>query len=76
MKNKKDTLVGIITIIATVGAMIFSLNYTSKVLTENAHKNTIPIIINKKDPKFQIKNWGMNRTRTQKESDIERMMRN
>ncbi len=64
MKNKQDTLVGIITIIATLEAMIFSLNYTSKVLTENAHKNTIPIIINKKDPKFQIKNWGMNRTRT------------
>ena len=76
MKNKKDILVGVITIIATTGAMIFSLNYTSKVLTENAHKNTATIIINKKDPKFQIKNWGMNRTRTQKESDIERMMRN
>ena len=76
MKNKKDILVGIITIIATTGAMIFSLNYTSKTITENAHKNTIPIIINKKDPKFQIKNWGMNRTRTQKESAIERMMRN
>jgi amino acid transporter len=76
MKNKKDILVGIITIIATTGAMIFSLNYTSKTIIENAHKNTIPIIINKKDPKFQIKNWGMNRTRTQKESAIERMMRN
>ena len=76
MKNKQDILVGIITIIATIGAMIFSLNYTSKVLTENAHKNTIPIIINKKDPKFQIKNWGMNRTKTQKELAIERMMRN
>ena len=76
MKNKQDILVGIITIIATLVAMIFSLNYTSKVLTENAHKNTVSIIINKKDPKFQIKNWGMNRTRTQKESAIERMMRN
>jgi hypothetical protein len=76
MKNKQDTLVGVITFIATLVAMIFSLNYTSKVLTENTHKNTIPIIINKKDPKFQIKNWGMNRTRTQKESAIERMMRN
>ena len=76
MKNKKDILVGIITIIATTGAMIFSINYTSNAIAENAHKNTIPIIINKKDPKFQIKNWGMNRTRTQKESDIERMMRN
>jgi len=76
MKNKKDILVGVITIIATTGAMIFSLNYTSKAITANAHKNTIPIIINKKDPKFQIKNWGMNRTRTQKESAIERMMRN
>jgi hypothetical protein len=75
MKNKKDTLVGIITIIATVGAMIFSLNYTSKVLTENVHKNTVPII-NKKDPKFQIKNWGMNRTRTKKDAMIERMMNN
>jgi hypothetical protein len=54
--------------------MIFSLNYTSKVLTENAHKNTVPIIIDKKDPKFQIKNWGMNKTRTKKDSAIERMM--
>ncbi len=76
MKNKKDMLVGIITIIATTGAMIFSLNYTSKAITENAHKNTVPIIMNKKDPKFQIKNWGMNKTRTQKDSAIERMMRN
>ena len=76
MKKKQDTLVGIITIIATIGAMIFSLNYTSKVLTENAHKNTAPIIINKKDPKFQIKNWGMNRTRTKKEAMIEAMMKN
>jgi hypothetical protein len=67
--------VGIITIIATIGAMIFSLNYTSKVLTENVHKNTVPII-NKKDPKFQIKNWGMNRTRTKKDAMIERMMNN
>jgi amino acid transporter len=74
MKNKQDIIVGIITIIATIGAMIFSLNYTSKVLTENAHKNTVPIIINKKDPKFQIKNWGMNRNRNQKEWAIERMM--
>ena len=76
MKNKKDMLVGIITIIATTGAMIFSLNYTSKAITENAHKNTVPIIIDKKDPKFQIKNWRMNKTRTQKDSAIERMMRN
>jgi hypothetical protein len=75
MKNKQDILVGIITIIATIGAMIFSLNYTSKVLTENVHKNTVPII-NKKDPKFQIKNWGMNRTRTKKDAMIERMMNN
>ena len=76
MKNKQDILVGIITIIATLGAMIFSLNYTSKVLTENAHKNTVPIIINKKDPTFQIKNWGMNRTRTKKDAMIEIMMKN
>jgi hypothetical protein len=75
MKNKQDILVGIITIIATIGAMIFSLNYTSKVLTENVHKNTVPII-NKKDPKFQIKNWGLNRTRTKKDAMIERMMNN
>ena len=74
MKNKKDILVGVITIIATTGAMIFSLNYTSKVLTENAHKNTVPIIIDKKDPKYKIQNWGMNRTFNQKESAIERMM--
>jgi len=74
MKNKQDIIVGIITIIATIGAMIFSLNYTSKVLTENAHKNTVPIIINKKDPKYKIQNWGINRTRTQKDSAIERMM--
>jgi hypothetical protein len=76
MKNKQDMLVGIITIIATIVAMIFSLNYTSKALTENAHKNTVPIIIDKKDPKFQIKNWGMNRTRTKKDAMIEVMMRN
>jgi amino acid transporter len=76
MKNKQDIFVGIITIIATLGAMIFSLNYTSKALAENAKKNTVPIIINKKDPKFQIKNWGMNRTRTKKEAMIERMMSN
>jgi hypothetical protein len=74
MKNKKDMLIEIITIIATIVAMIFSLNYTSKVLTENAQKNTVPIIIDKKDPKFQIKNWGMNRTLNQKESAIERMI--
>jgi amino acid transporter len=49
MKNKQDIFVGIITIIATLGAMIFSLNYTSKALAENAKKNTVPIIINKKD---------------------------
>lgn len=48
MKNKKDMLVGIITIIATVGAMIFSLDYTSKAITENAHNKTSPIIIDKK----------------------------
>ena len=53
MKNKKDLLVGIITIIATLGAMIFSLNYTSKAITENAHKNTPPIIINKKKHKVK-----------------------
>ena len=76
MKNKQDIFVGIITIIATLGAMIFSLNYTSKALAENSKKNTVPIIINKKDPKFQIKNWGMNRTRTKKEAMIERMMSN
>jgi len=76
MKNKQDIIVGIITIIATIGAMIFSLNYTSKVLTENAHKNTVPIIINKKDPKYKIQNWGMNRTRTKKDAMIERMMNN
>jgi len=35
MKNKQDIIVGIITIIATIGAMIFSLNYTSKSLTKN-----------------------------------------
>ena len=38
MKNKQDIFVGIITIIATLGAMIFSLNYTSKALAENAAK--------------------------------------
>ena len=74
MKNKKDILVGVITIIATTGAMIFSLNYTSNAIAENAHKNTVPIIIDKKDPKFQIKNWGMNRTRTKKDAAIEIMM--
>ena len=76
MKNKKDILVGVITIIATTGAMIFSLNYTSKAITENAHKNTPPIIIDKKDPKFKIENWGMNKTRTKKDVMIEAMMKN
>ena len=56
--------------------MIFSLNYTSKVLTDNANKATTPIVINKKDPKFKISNWGMNRTRTAKDAMIERMMNN
>jgi amino acid transporter len=76
MKNKKDLLIGVFVIIVTTGAMIFSLNYTSKVLTQNAQKNTVPIIINKKDPKFKIQNWGMNRTRTKKDAMIERMMKN
>lgn len=76
MKNKKDMLVGIITIIATVGAMIFSLDYTSKAITENAHNKTSPIIIDKKDPKFKIENWGMNKTRTKKDAMIEAMMKN
>ena len=75
MKNKKDLLIGVFVIIATLVAMIFSLNYTSKILTENAQKAVTPVIINKKDPKFQIKNWGMNRTRTKKDAMIERMMR-
>ena len=75
MKNKKDLLIGVFVIIATLGAMIFSLNYTSKILKENAQKAVTPIIINKKDPKFQIKNWGMNRTRTKKDAMIERMMK-
>ena len=74
MKNKKDLLIGVFVIIATLVAMIFSLYYTSKILTENAQKTVTPIIINKKDPKFQIKNWGMNRTRTKKDAMIERMM--
>ena len=76
MKNKKDLLVGIITIIATIGAMIFSLYYTSKILKENAQKTATPIVINKNDPKLKIKNWGMNRTRTKKDAMIERMMQN
>jgi len=76
MKNKKDLLVGIFTIIATLGAMIFSLNYTSKILKENAQKTITPIVINKNDPKLKIKNWGMNRTRTKKDAMIERMMQN
>lgn len=75
MKNKKDLLIGVFVIIATVVAMIFSLNYTSKILKENAQKAVTPVIINKKDPKFQIKNWGMNRTRTKKDAMIERMMK-
>ena len=76
MKNKKDLLVGIITIIATLGAMILSLNYTHNKLLENAQKTTTPIVINKNDPKLKIKNWGMNRTRTKKDAMIERMMQN
>ena len=76
MKNKKDLLVGIFTIIATLGAMIFSLNYTSKILKENAQKTVTPIVINKNDPKLKIKNWGMNKTRTKKDAMIEAMMKN
>lgn len=76
MRNKKDLLVGIITIIATLGAMIFSLNYTAKTIQNNTQKTYTPIIINKKDPKFKIQNWGMNRTRTKKDAMIERMMKN
>ena len=76
MKNKKDILVGIFTIIVTLGAMIFSINYTCRALTDNSHKNTAKIIIDKKDPKFQIKNWGMNRTKTKKDVAIEKMMSN
>ena len=75
MKNKKDLLIGVFVIIATLVAMIFSLNYTSKILTENAQKTVTPIIINKNDPKFKVKNWGMNRTRTKKDAMIERMMK-
>ncbi len=75
MKNKKDLLIGVFVIIATLVAMIFSLNYTSKILKENAQKGVTPVIINKKDPNFQIKNWGMNRTRTKKDAMIERMMK-
>lgn len=75
MKNKKDLLIGVFVIIATLVAMIFSLNYASKILKENAQKTVTPVIINKKDPKFQIKNWGMNRTRTKKDAMIERMMK-
>jgi len=75
MKSKKDLLIGVFVIIATLVAMIFSLNYTSKILKENAQKAVTPVIINKKDPKFQIKNWGMNRTRTKKDAMIERMMK-
>ena len=75
MKNKKDLLIGVFVIIATLVAMIFSLDYTSKILKENAQKAVTPVIINKKDPKFQIKNWGMNRTRTKKDAMIERMMK-
>lgn len=74
MKNKKDLLIGVFVIIATLVAMIFSLNYTSKILTENAQKAVTPVIINKNDPKFKVKNWGMNRTRTKKDAMIERMM--
>jgi hypothetical protein len=76
MKNKKDILVGIFTIIVTLGAMIFSINYTCRALTDNTHKNISTIVIDKKDPKFQIKNWGMNRTKTKKDVAIEAMMSN
>ena len=75
MKNKKDLLIGVFVIIATLVAMIFSLNYTSKILKENAQKAVTPVIINKKDPKFQIKNWGLNRTRTKKDAMIERIIK-
>jgi hypothetical protein len=47
MKNKKDILVGIFTIIVTLGAMIFSINYTCRALTDNTHKNISTIVIEK-----------------------------
>ena len=49
MKNKKDILVGIFTIIVTLGAMIFSINYTCRALTDNTHKNISTIVIDKKE---------------------------
>jgi hypothetical protein len=35
MKNKQDIIVVIITIIATIGAMIFSINYTAEKIKVN-----------------------------------------
>jgi len=74
MKIKRDFVIGLITIIATVGTMIITLYHTSNTMKQNAQKSTVPIIINKKDPKFKIQNWGMNRTRTKKDAMIESMM--
>lgn len=76
MKNKRDIILGIFIIIVALGTMIFSLYYTLNTMKQNAQKSTVPIIINKKDPKFKIQNWGMNRTRSKKDAMIERMMKN
>jgi len=76
MKNKRDIILGSFIIIVALGTMIFSLDYTSNTMKQNAQKSTVPIIINKKDPKFKIQNWGMNRTRSKKDAMIERMTKN
>lgn len=75
MKNK-DVIVGISIIAITSALMILTLYYVKNNLSKKQPPTHVNIIIDKKDPKFKIKNWGMNRTRTQKEWAIERMMRN
>ena len=76
MKNKRELVIGIFVVITTALTMIFSLYYSTNLLRENATKSSVPIIINKKDPKLKIQNWGMNRSKTKKQALVERMTYN
>ena len=76
MKNNRELVIGIFIVITTALTMIFSLYYSTNLLRENATKSSVPIIINKKDPKFKIQNWGMNRSKTKKQALVERMTYN
>lgn len=76
MKNKREFFTGILVIVITVITMIFSLYYSTNLLKQNAEKSSVPIFIDRKDPKYKIQNWGMNRSRTKKQALEERMTYN